>query len=184
MVNEGSAAALPENVESLKVQWERDGDEVKPTYEIVMADGRVFKASNEKEFEALPEEVRSYVPQGPHTARLAIRLDRAPHGLITARPAPAVPPAPITLNAVVPPPAPQAGVVVAAPPAALQPHQLTVPAWADVYRAMPGVGAAPQAHAFINRAVEPSPQLDELKAEMQKLNGALERIEKLLQQND
>lgn len=182
------AGPLPENIESLKVQWERNGDKVTPKYEVVTADGQVFKASTDEEIQALPEEIRKVLPQGPHTTKFAIRLDAVPQAgrtTINMMPpgfAPTLTPPPAVA---VPRPAPQAGVAIGvAPPMLAQPpQQLVVPAWADVYR-NGAPGAAPQAHIFMNNTAQPSTQLDDLKAEIQKLNGALERIEKLLQKDD
>lgn len=162
---------LPENVKSMRVRIERDGDEVKRHVEVTTADGETLKATNEEELKAFPPEILAALPLPRNHAKLSLRLDAAPGSPAQQRVViQAVPGLPATN--VVPPPQ----IAVPAPGPIAQP-------WVDIvtqaHPAQPG-----QLTYKAVRLHQSGEDLTELKKQISDLRAAVERIEQRLQKDE
>jgi hypothetical protein len=169
----GPPANLPENVKSVKIRIERDGEKAKHHVEVTTVDGKMFTAANEEELNKFPPEIRAALPLPLNGPRLALRLDTAPGSQefrqrVFAQGAPFEGPAP---PVAVPPPAPAAPVVTTAAP------------WVDIVR-LPAPAATGDVTYRVAPATPPGEELNVLKKELSDLRAAVERIEKLLQKDE
>lgn len=172
----GPTASLPENVASMKIHVERDGEKTMHRVEVTTVDGKVFQAANEEELKALPPEIRAALPMPRHEVKLAVRVDKAP-GSREVRErvfASGAPTEARTPPVAVPPPAP------VAPP---------VGPWIDILRERSSLRAESPAPAgdVTNRITgvsSPGEGLKELKKELSELRASVERIEKLLREKE
>ncbi|HEV7283051.1 MAG TPA: PDZ domain-containing protein [Pirellulaceae bacterium] len=160
-----STANLPENVESMKIHVERDGEKVVHRVEVTMTDGRIFKAANAAEMKAFPAEIRaalsvSQVP-APFTLRShAVTGALAPQQRVIIEGPPTGPPT------LVPAPAP----VAAAP-------------WVDVVtQHVPAAGG--DVTYRVERVHPPGEEMNVLKKELSELRASVERIEELLREKE
>lgn len=168
----GPPASLPENVESMKVRVERDGEKVALQVEVTTVDGKSFKAANEDELKAFPPEIRAALPLPQYGAKFALRMDAAPGAPVQQRlivqAAPGVPATAVPL--------PQ----VAGPAPGALPTLNLDKAWVDIIRHRDPVATADVTYKAV-RVSPPGEEFDELKKELSDLRAAVGRIEKLLQ---
>jgi hypothetical protein len=166
----GPPANLPENVSSLKIRIEREGEKAVHRVEVTTVDGKTFKAANEEELNALPPEIRAALPLPRSVPAIALRIDAAP-GSQEFRQGVIAQGAPTTIQApqiAVPPPAP---VVTTAAP------------WVDIVR-LPDPAALGTATYRVAPGTASAEELDELKNELSELRAAVGRIEKLLRRGE
>lgn len=168
----GPPASLPENVTTVKIRMEREGEELVQHVEVTTADGKTFKAANEEELKAFPAEIRAALPLPQNAAKFALRLDGVPSApqqkRIIVHAVPGVP------AQYIPP------VAVPAPPQVATPQ--VAPAWVDIFQ-QPGAGSGANVTYQAVRVGEPPAELQELKTQVQELQSAIERIEKLLSED-
>jgi hypothetical protein len=171
----GPPASLPENVESMKVRIERDGEKTVHHVEVTTVDGKTFKAANEEELKAFPPEILAALPLPQNGAKFALRMDAAPGAPVQQRlivqAAPGVPATAVPL--------PQ---VAGRAPGALPTLNLNT-AWVDIIRHRDPSATADVTYKAV-RVSPPGEEFDELKRELSDLRAAIGRIEKLLRKDE